>query len=248
MAKRDIGGIGVAVFRQETALAELDDALSKNRHVKLAFCNAHIVNLAANDPVLQQLLSQFLVLADGVGVDFASKLLHGARFPANLNGTDFIPFFLAAQSRQLRVALLGGKPGVAERAAQRFAADHPQHRFTVIGHGYVAGDEEAAMLSRLDADPADLLLVAMGNPRQERFIAEKLGGQHCTVAAGVGALFDFIAGDVPRAPEPIRELRLEWLYRLWVEPGRLWRRYIFGNPVFLLRILRLRLFHRKLAG
>jgi exopolysaccharide biosynthesis WecB/TagA/CpsF family protein len=247
IAKRDIGGIGIAVFGQEAALAELDDALTEQRHVKLAFCNAHIVNLAANDRALQGMLSNFLVLADGIGVDVASRLLHGASFPANLNGTDFIPSFLTSQPRRLHVALLGGKPGVAERAAERFAKDYPRHRFTVLGHGYVLAEEEAAMLARLGKDPADLLLVAMGNPLQERFIAEKLGPRHCTVAAGVGALFDFVAGDVTRAPEQMRELRLEWAYRLWLEPRRLWRRYVVGNPIFLLRLLRIRLFQRKLA-
>ena len=84
-------------------------------------------------------------------------------------------------------------------------------------------------------------------PRQERFIAATLGPRHCTVAAGIGALFDFVAGEVQRAPELLRRLRLEWVYRLWLEPGRLWRRYVLGNPVFLLRMLRIRLFPRKPA-
>ena len=91
---------------------------------------------------------------------------------------------------------------------------------------------------RLGAGGANLLLVAMGNPLQEHFIADKLGPQHCSVAAGVGALFDFFADEVQRAPEFVRKARLEWIFRLWLEPRRLWRRYVLGNPAFLMRIAR----------
>lgn len=247
VATRDIGGIGIAVLTRAGALAELSEALARRRHVKLAFCNANLVNLGARDPALLSRLAGFLVLADGFGVDIASRLLHGASFPANLNGTDFIPALLASEPRTLRVALVGGRPGVAERAARRLARDYPAHRFDVAGDGYFTLEQEAGLLARLAASPPDLLLVALGNPLQERWIADRLGPRHGTVAAGVGALFDFLAGEVARAPEPIRRFRLEWAYRLWREPRRLWRRYILGNPVFLLRVLRQRLFSGRPA-
>jgi exopolysaccharide biosynthesis WecB/TagA/CpsF family protein len=241
IATRDIGGIAVAALSHESALAALLDAIAGRHHLKLAFCNAHLVNLAANDRALRRQLAGFLILADGIGVDIASRLLHGKTFPANLNGTDFTPALLKAAPAALRVGLIGGRPGVAERAAARLAQEHPRHAFTVVSHGFFSAREEAGILAKLEADPPDILLVAFGNPLQERWISEKLSARHCTVAAGVGALFDFMAGEVTRAPTPIRRLRLEWLYRLWLEPGRLWRRYILGNPVFLTRILHLRL-------
>lgn len=239
--RRDIGGIGVAVLSRGAALAELSNAMTVRRHVKLAFCNANLVNMAAGDPALPRLLSGFLVLSDGIGVDIGSRLLYGASFPANLNGTDFIPALLDAEPRSLSVALLGAKPGVAERAAQALVQRYPHHTFRVLGDGFFDASREAAMLDGLKAAPPDLLLVALGNPRQERWIAERLGPEHACVAAGVGALFDFLAGEVPRAPELLRRARLEWVYRLWCEPGRLWRRYILGNPLFLLRLLRQRI-------
>ncbi len=241
LATRDLGGVGIAVLTREAALAVLGEALAGRAHLKLAFCNPHLVNLAGGDAGLRRALARFLVLPDGIGVDIGSRLLYGAPFPANLNGTDFMPALLDAQAGPLGVALLGGRPGVAERAAARLAADHPRHRFSVLGHGYFAAGAEAELLARLAAAPPDLVLVAFGNPLQERWIAEKLGPQHGTIAAGVGALFDFLAGEVARAPQSWRRLRLEWLYRLWLEPGRLWRRYVVGNPAFLLRMLRQRL-------
>ncbi len=78
----------------------------------------------------------------------------------------------------------------------------------------------------------------MGVPRQELWIAKNITSSHCTVPMAVGALLDFMSGAIPRAPLIIRRLRLEWLFRLITEPGRLWRRYIVGNPVFLARVLR----------
>ena len=239
---RDVGGIGIAVLTRAAAHAEISDAMATGRHLKLAFCNANLVNVAFDDAALLRRLSGFLVLADGIGVDIGGWLLHGASFPANLNGTDFIPALFATEPRRLRVGLIGGRPGVADHAAEQLARQFPRHAFNVISHGYFDPSEEALLLARLKAAPPDLLLVAFGNPRQERWIADKLGPQHCSVAAGVGALFDFFAGEVPRAPEAIRRTRLEWVYRLWLEPRRLWRRYILGNPMFLLRLLRQRFF------
>lgn len=237
-AKRDIGGIGIAVMERETAIAEVADAVLTGGHMKLAFCNANLVNVAADNAALQRSLSTFLVLADGIGVDLGSWMLYGKSFPANLNGTDFFPTLFARFDRPMRVALLGGRPGVADRAVANLAQRYPAHRFSVVSHGYFSAEEEPALLDKLKAQRPDLLLVAMGNPLQERFIADKLGPQHASVAAGVGALFDFFADEVPRAPELVRQVRLEWMYRLWLEPRRLWRRYVLGNPAFLMRMAR----------
>lgn len=247
VATRDIGGVAIAVLDREAALALVGEALIAGRHLKLAFCNAHLVNLVAHDEDLRRRLAGFLVLADGIGVDIGARLLHGSAFPANLNGTDFTPALLAACARPLRVALFGGRPGVAGKAAARLAREFPRHRFQVAGDGFIGERERPAMLDALAADPPDLLLVALGNPLQEDFIAGQVEARHAHVAAGVGALFDFLAGEVARAPQTVRALRLEWAYRLWLEPGRLWRRYVLGNPVFLLRMLRLKLSGRRTA-
>ena len=94
----------------------------------------------------------------------------------------------------------------------------------------------------------DILLVAMGVPRQEFWIAKNITSSHCTLPIAVGALLDFLSGSVPRAPAWMRRLRLEWVFRLIVEPGRLWRRYVLGNPVFLARVVRQKLFVERAGG
>ena len=107
----------------------------------------------------------------------------------------------------------------------------------MVQDGFFAKADEPAILAHLEKVRPDILLVAMGVPRQERWIAEHLSEKHCTVALGVGALLDFMSGTIPRAPLRLRRLGLEWLFRLLVEPMRLWRRYLIGNPLFLMRVL-----------
>ena len=241
--RREILGVDVAAISEAEAKAILHDCLARRRFTRVGFLNAHVANLASADPALRKALAGFLVLSDGAGVDLAAKLLHGKAFPANLNGTDFVPEFLRACELPLSVGLVGARPGHAAAAASALARISPQHRFRVFSDGFFSPGEEPPLLQAIAAARPDVLLVAMGVPRQEMWIGRALGGEHCTLAMGVGALFDFLAGAVPRAPLWMRQARLEWAFRLGIEPRRMWRRYVVGNPLFLARVLA-----RKVAG
>ena len=107
---------------------------------------------------------------------------------------------------------------------------------------------QAVILTALEHADADIVLVAMGVPAQELFLVNTLNSRHGRLFVGVGALFDFYAGNVSRAPALVRRLRMEWVWRLALEPARLWRRYILGNPAFLLGILRDRFAPRHPIG
>lgn len=240
---RRILGIRVASVRRDEAVSHLTRLLREKTFTKVTFLNAHNANIACSDKEFAATLDDFLVLADGVGVDVAARWLYGEPFPDNLNGTDFVPALLKASEKRLTVGLLGAKRANAERAADRLAEIAPKHRFVVIHDGFFNTQEEAKIVADIGALRPDILLVAMGVPRQEFWIARNLGPEHCTLPIAVGALLDFLSGAVPRAPEWMRLLRLEWLFRLIIEPGRLWRRYIVGNPLFLVRVLR-----QKLTG
>jgi exopolysaccharide biosynthesis WecB/TagA/CpsF family protein len=232
-----VGIVRIALLERAEALRSAKLAIAEGSHLKLAFANAHVVNLAATDKRFARALDSFLILADGIGVDIGARILAGRSFPANLNGTDFIPALLASVEAPLKVGLVGARPGVAERAIAGFQAIAPIHSYTSFSHGYFAPSDEPALLARLAAERPDILLVAFGNPRQETWIADRIDARHCSIVAGVGALFDFMAGEAPRAPAWMRELRLEWAFRLAHEPIRLWRRYLLGNPAFLLRVI-----------
>jgi exopolysaccharide biosynthesis WecB/TagA/CpsF family protein len=234
---RTILGVSVAVLPWREALAHLAALIDKREFSKVGFLNAHNANTACIDEEFAKALEEFIVLPDGVGVDVASRLLYGAPFPDNLNGTDFVPALVAACERPLTIGLLGARRSNAEGAAATLQELAPRHRFVVVHDGYFTPDEERGVLLRIRELRPDILLVAMGVPRQELWIARNLTADHCSMAIAVGALLDFLSGAVPRAPRAVRRLRLEWLYRLYREPGRLWQRYVVGNPVFLARVV-----------
>lgn len=235
---RDIMGVAVVAASTQQVCAHLDDELSAGRPVRLAFLNAHTSNLVAADEEFGRVLAGFTVLNDGVGVDLASRHLHGKPFPDNLNGTDFVPRLLGRLAVPRRIYLLGGQAGVAEAAADTLAVIAPQHTVVGVQHGYFDPAHAPTVTARVAQARADIVLVAMGNPTQEFFVAEHFDEMGAPLVIGVGALLDFLAGRVPRAPAWLRRLRLEWLYRLMWEPGRLWRRYLVGNLRFGLRLLR----------
>ncbi|MDR7033089.1 WecB/TagA/CpsF family glycosyltransferase [Mesorhizobium sp. BE184] len=238
---KSILGIPVLSIGWDEAISLLTGLLRERRFTKITFLNAHNANIACADPAFAGALEDFLVLPDGIGVDMAAKLLYGAPFPANLNGTDFVPAFLQASTKPLTVALLGASRANAEAASERLAAMTPQHKLEVIHDGFFTPTQEPQIIQRIADLRPDILLVAMGVPRQELWIANHIDARHCTLPIAVGALLDFLSGTVPRAPLWMRRLRLEWVFRLLVEPGRLWRRYVVGNPLFLWRVLKQKL-------
>lgn len=240
---KTILGISVLAVRWDDAIALLNRLIAERRFTKVSFLNAHNANIAYTDPVFAEALDDFLILPDGIGVDLAAQLLYGAPFPDNLNGTDFVPAFLQASTRPLTVGLLGATRVNAEAASVKLAALAVQHNFVVIHDGYFSAAQESEIIGRIAALRPDMLLVAMGVPRQELWIARHIDERHCTMPVAVGALLDFLSGSVPRAPLWMRRLRLEWLFRLAVEPGRLWRRYVVGNPMFLWRAVKQRWSH-----
>ncbi len=239
----DILGTPVAAATRDEAIALLTRLLAEKRYTQVSFLNAHNANIAARNREFARALAGFLVLSDGVGVDIASKILHGHIFPANLNGTDFVPAFLKSQKKPVSVALLGTTRTNADAAANTLRWQAPQHSYTVINDGFFDAEREAEILEELREIRPDILLVGMGVPRQELWIAQNITAEHCTLPIGVGALLDFLSGAIPRAPLWMRRLRIEWVHRLLLEPRRLWQRYIIGNPMFLLRV-----FAEKLRG
>ncbi len=243
-AWKSILGIPVASIDWNQAMSLLTHMIDERRFTKVTFLNAHNANLAYADPAFAEALDDFLILPDGIGVDIAAKVLYGAPFPANLNGTDFVPAFLQASVRPLTVGLLGATRVNAEAASRRFRALAPRHRFVVIHDGYFSADEEGRIVERIAALRPDILLVAMGVPRQELWIARNIDASHCTMPIAVGALLDFMSEAIPRAPLWVRKARMEWVFRLLIEPGRLWRRYIVGNPLFLWRVARQKILRR----
>lgn len=203
----------------------------------ISFLNAHNANIMLTDAGYRQALERHLVLPDGIGIDVASFLAHGRAFPANLNGTDFVPGLLTYMEKPKRIGLVGARLETLRKARDNFAAHAPWHEFIAISDGYLDEQQSKEVVERIASLKLDILLVAMGTPRQEKWVDRFIRPEHARLVITVGALFDFTAGEVPRAPEIMRSMRLEWAYRLWQEPGRLWKRYLVGGPAFAFRTL-----------
>lgn len=221
------------VLTTREAVSLLDAHVLERRAVKIAIANAHTLNIVRGNAQYLQALKGFKVLNDGIGVDLASDLRYGQRFPANLNGTDFLPAYFWRTALKLRIFMLGAQPQVVQSAFDAARRQFPAHEWLGFNDGFFSPDDEAALCERIREARADVLLVAMGNPLQEFWIERCAASTGATVCVGVGALFDFLSGEANRAPAWVRQAKLEWMYRMVQEPGRLWRRYLIGNLSFL---------------
>ena len=235
----EILGVPVARLDHDAALREINKLYDGAGPARVVYVNAHSLNLAASDPEYAGILRRAdLVLNDGVGMALAARI-RGASFPENLNGSDFNPLIVGlASERGWPVFFLGAAEGVADGTAERLGHRYPALRVAGTLHGYAG---TAASVEAVRASGAHLLMVAMGNPLQERFLDRHLAGTGARIGVGVGAFFDFTAGVVPRAPAWMNEAGVEWMWRLAQEPRRMWRRYVVGNPLFLARVVRERL-------
>lgn len=236
-----IGPVELARLSREAAVALLLDHVARRQRHAVAFANAHGLLLAMDDPAYAETLSRFLVLNDGIGAEIGARVLSGTGFPANLNGTDFVPALLAAAPAGTRIYLLGAHPHVVEKAAATFAARYPAIGICGWRDGYFSAEDEAGIAAAINTASPDILLVAMGNPKQEYLIDRLFPHLDAPLALGVGALFDFTAGEVARAPGAMRRFGLEWIFRFLQEPRRLGKRYTSGVLRYLWKILWLRL-------
>jgi N-acetylglucosaminyldiphosphoundecaprenol N-acetyl-beta-D-mannosaminyltransferase len=178
-----------------------------------------------------------LSLADGMPLVWCSRLL-GTKLPEKVSGSDLVyPLAQRAAERGWRVFLLGGAPGVGEQAARelrrRFGVEVVGVDDSMISLDPSGAATNGAVLQRIQESRADLVLVALGAPKQEIWIDRHREELRPAIAIGLGATFDFVAGTRRRAPRWVSACGLEWLHRLTQEPGRLWRRYLVDDPQFL---------------
>ncbi len=207
---------------------------------QVMYVNAHVVNQSRELPELERALSHAdLVYCDGYGVRLAARALD-VPVPHRMTGADWV-WGLAAlcESTGRSLYLLGADPPLAHEAAARLVRWYPRLQIAGSYHGYADLDspQNQRLIEDINAKQPDIVLVGMGTPKQELWADRYAGQLDVGVVWTVGALFDYIAGRVPRAPRMLADNGLEWIFRLAIEPHRMWRRYLIGNPVFLSRVL-----------
>jgi len=217
----------------------LEEVKKWEKEKRLFFLNAHsMMQLRKNKELLFAFNQAECLLNDGLGIDIGAKILTGKTFSENLNGTDFLPGLLEELPGK-SIFFLGSTKEEAEKLERLCQKKWPQIVYRGAFHGYFTSDEEA--LKCIQEAKPDILLVGMGVGKQELFIDthwERLKKYGVHLAIGAGAWIDFMTQAVPRAPKLVRALRLEWLYRFWIEPKRLCMRYFIEGPQFLSLVIK----------
>lgn len=234
----EILGIYIDNRTMHEAVNEILTPLRSGRARQVSFVNVDCINQTFSDADYKHVLqTSDLRLGDGIGLRIAGKML-GSELKQNVNGTDLFPELCTElELRGESLFLLGARPGVAPDVAAWIHKNYPKLVVAGTHHGYFKRTEEPQVLNKIQKSQATVLLVAFGAPRQEKWIRRNLDQLPVVSALAVGGLFDFYSGRIPRAPQWLRELGLEWTYRLYQEPERMWRRYLVGNTVFLMRVI-----------
>ena len=227
----DILGVGFDDVTVRQALSMAGDVISGGENTYIVTPNPEIVWSARRDEGLRKALAGAgLVLADGIGIILAARIL-GTPIKEKIPGIDFAESLLAILAKSGGgVFLLGAKPGIAEEAGRRLAAAYPGLVVKGAADGYFTEDEP--VIRQINDACPELLLVGLGSPKQEMWMAENLGRLDARLCIGVGGSLDVYAGASMRAPESMQRLGLEWLYRLIREPRRIKR--MIKLPLFVL--------------
>ena len=213
---------------------------------KVLYLNAHCAVTALKNKAYRDVLNRAdLVYPDGQSIVWAARFL-GDPLPCRSTGADFLPDFCRGfAERGLRLFFLGAAPGVAEKAAERLKVLAPGLEVAGTRHGYFKPDENDEILEEISQARPHILIVGMGVPLQEFWIDENASRLDVPVVWGVGALFDFISGELARGPRILVDHGFEWLCRLCIEPRRLWKRFLWGNCVFTAYVLAERFSSRR---
>lgn len=234
--KRNILGIPVAALRLKDISSIFIKLIETSGKKTFFYVNAHCLNVARKDPVYKKILQNAtLVYADGMGPILASKMLD-RKLPERTSAPDFIEeVFAVAEAKRWILYFLGNEDNTLRKAVRNIKKRFPM--LTIKCHnGFFKNNDE--IVEDINRAKPDILLVGMGTPRQEKWIADNINAINAKTFWAVGGLFDFLSGKRNRAPRWIQRLGFEWAFRLYQEPRRLWKRYVFGNIVFILTVLR----------
>lgn len=240
----DVAGTPVDALSMEDAVRRiLEHAGRGGPPAVVVTPNVHHAVLLRDSPRFREVYARaWLSLADGMPLLWAARLL-GTPLPEKVSGSDLFPRVCAAAAETgARVFLLGGRPGAADEAARVLRERHPGLRIVgtycpPMGFESDPVEVERACAAVRSAAP-DVLFVGLGAPKQEFFLHDHRERLGVPVSVGVGVSFEFVAGMVQRAPPWMQSAGLEWAYRIWREPRRLWRRYATTNPRFVALVLR----------
>ena len=224
--KAQILGVNVDCLTMQQTLEKVESLIHKKQSSLVATANAEMLMLASHDFELQKILnSAALVTPDGAGTVWAARHL-GFNCPERVAGVDLVTNLL---KKNYRFYFFGAAEGVAKKAAEKFP--------NVVGvrNGFFNSNDEPEIISQINSARADILLVGLGVPKQEKWIFNNLKNLNVPVCIGVGGTFDVLAGNVKRAPKWMQQAKLEWLFRALLQPSRAGR--LVALPKFVFKVV-----------
>lgn len=233
-------GVKIDPISLELLLSNIHQWIESNHRSIISYVNVHAMNIAFVTPWFREFLNQSdITFCDGVGIKLAAKWT-GQKLQYRYTPPDFMEKICEmANHYGWKLFFLGAKPGTAEHAAKKMRKKFPSLQIE-YEHGYfdkmTDSQENQLILKKINQYQPHILIVGFGMPLQEKWILENVNSLDVKIAFPAGALFDYLSGELPRAPRWITDYGLEWFGRLVVEPRRLWKRYIIGNPLFFWRI------------
>ncbi len=230
--------VPISVVTMNEAVELVDGFVKSDKFHKVYTPNPEIVMLAKDNAKFMEVIKKAdLVVPDGIGVVIGSRLQKGEKLPERVPGYDLVQNTMKRAVKEgYKYYFFGSKPGIAELAAEKMRETYPGIQIVGTRDGYFKPEDEAEIIKDINESGANILLVALGAPKQETWIEEH---QHLLpnvrVAVGVGGSLDGMAGVVKRAPIAFQKLGLEWFYRLMKQPSRFVRMLVL--PKFLIEVL-----------
>ena len=237
----EIFGVKIHPVEVEELHWKIDNFINNGSHALILNVNINCLNLAFENEWLRSFLnSAELVFCDGAGVVLGARLL-GKSIPERITYADWM-WQLAefASNHNFSFFFLGGRPGIPAKAAKRLGEKFPGIKILGTHHGYFdkmdGSLENEKVIKTINQMSPNILIIGFGMPIQERWLMENWEKLDANIVLTGGAVFDYISGDLHRAPAWMTDNGLEWLGRVLIEPRRLWRRYLIGIPLFYWRI------------
>jgi N-acetylglucosaminyldiphosphoundecaprenol N-acetyl-beta-D-mannosaminyltransferase len=237
----DVLGVPVHLLKRPALTHLLCEMLEQKTRGWISYVNIHAINLAYRLPWYKQFLRESLITyCDGEGVRLGSRIL-GKPLPERIGLTYWIyDIMVAMEKGGWSVYFLGSTDTVLEKAINVLRIRYPKLRIAGYHNGYLSPEDDVKTVDLINRANPDLLIVGLGMPKQERWILDHFAALRVPLMTNAGSCIESIVSEDLRYRAWMGRVGLEWFYRLLREPGRLWKRYLIGNPLFMARIIRAR--------
>lgn len=240
MTKRiQLFGLPVDVLNMQQTLNRIETSIDNNQQIHHVVVNAaKIVNAQKDQALRESIVHCDIINADGQAVVWASKILN-MPLPERVAGIDLMQNLTElASKKKYRIFFLGSKENVLNKVVEKYSEQFGAEIIAGYQHGYFSKEEEFQVVQEITKSKPHILFVAMTSPKKEIFLNTYKEYIQAPFIMGVGGSFDVVAGFVKRAPQWMQDFGLEWLYRVYQEPKRMWKRYLLTNTTFILLLLR----------